>query len=102
MTPDGDDDDDDDDDGEIVELPSTDVLDLHIFRPREVKDLVSTYLALAHERGLAEVRIIHGKGQGTLQRIVHAVCARHPRVLAFRLAGGDRGGWGATVVTLQP
>ena len=82
------------------EMPIEDTLDLHTFAPRDVKELVEDYLGLAAERGFTEVRIIHGKGTGTLRRIVHAVLERHPVVVGFRLAG-DGGGWGATVVTLR-
>jgi dsDNA-specific endonuclease/ATPase MutS2 len=77
-----------------------DQLDLHTFAPRDVKALVADYLELAVECGFAEVRIIHGKGQGTLRRIVHGVLEGHPLVAAFRLAG-DASSWGATVVTLR-
>jgi dsDNA-specific endonuclease/ATPase MutS2 len=93
-------DDDEDDDDEPVEVPIEDVLDLHTFAPRDVKGLVADYLALAAERGYAEVRIIHGKGTGTLRRIVHSVLGGHRLVESFALAG-DGGGWGATVVRLR-
>jgi len=76
------------------------VLDLHTFAPRDVKALVADYLDLAVEKGYAEVRIIHGKGTGTLRRIVHAVLEKHPRVAGFRLAG-DASSWGATLVSLR-
>lgn len=86
--------------GSVVELPIDGTLDLHAFAPRDVKDLVETYLDECKARGIVEVRIIHGKGTGTLRRIVHAVLERRTDVLHFALAG-DRGGWGATVVTLR-
>ena len=92
--------DDDDDDDEPVAVPIEDVLDLHTFAPRDVKELVADYLALAAERGFAEVRIIHGKGAGTLRRIVHSVLDAHPLVEGFALAA-DGGGWGATIVRLR-
>lgn len=89
----------DDDDEPTHEL--TDVLDLHTFAPRDVKALVGDYVDEAVARGWTEVRIIHGKGVGTLRTIVHAVLDRHPAVVSYRLADGHRGGgWGATVVTL--
>jgi dsDNA-specific endonuclease/ATPase MutS2 len=80
----------------------TDELDLHTFLPRECADVVEEYVRAAREAGLGVVRIIHGKGTGTLRRIVHGVLERHPAVRAYRLAGADRGSWGATIVELVP
>jgi dsDNA-specific endonuclease/ATPase MutS2 len=85
-----------------VAVPIDGVLDLHTFAPRDVKDLVAEYLDACAERGLDDVRIIHGKGTGTLRRIVHGVLEHHPLVVAFRLAGEGEGGWGATLVQLRP
>lgn len=90
------------DDDEVVTVEITDELDLHTFRPRDVKDLVPDYLDEAAARGFREVRIVHGKGTGVLRETVHAILARHPRVESFRLADERRGGWGATVVVLRP
>jgi dsDNA-specific endonuclease/ATPase MutS2 len=87
-------------DDEDAEVELTDVLDLHTFRAADVKDLVPDYLEEAATRGFPEVRIIHGKGTGTLRTLVHAILARHPLVASFRLAS-DRSGWGATLVTLK-
>jgi dsDNA-specific endonuclease/ATPase MutS2 len=80
--------------------PLTDELDLHTFLPRECADVVEEYVRAAAEAGFERVRIIHGKGTGTLRRIVHAVLARHPQVREFRLADGGSGSWGATLVEL--
>ena len=82
------------------ELPIDGVLDLHAFRPAEVKELVADYLRECRERGILVVRIIHGKGTGALRRTVHAVLLRTPEVSSFRLATDSVSGWGATVVTL--
>lgn len=88
-------------DDEPVQLPIDGVLDLHTFKPREVKDLVLDYLAECQQRGILEVRIIHGKGIGNLRRTVHAVLAKHPDVVGFTLDHPQYGGWGATLVRLR-
>src|SRR5262245_12830285 len=56
------------DEDAVVEMEIEDELDLHTFAPRDVKGLVEDYLTLAAEKGFAEVRIVHGKGTGTLRR----------------------------------
>jgi dsDNA-specific endonuclease/ATPase MutS2 len=85
-----------------VELPIDGVLDLHGFRPAEVKELVPEYLSECRARGILEVRIVHGKGDGTLRRIVHAALDRLDFVAGYGLAGHGGGGWGATRVDLKP
>jgi dsDNA-specific endonuclease/ATPase MutS2 len=89
-------------DDELAGAPLTDELDLHAFLPRECADVVAEYLSAAHHAGMAAVRIIHGKGTGTLRRIVLGVLDRHPVVRSYRLAGDRGGGWGATLVELHP
>lgn len=93
---------DDIDDLEPVELPIDGVLDLHTFSPREVKELVVDYLAECRKRGILDVRIIHGKGTGTLRRTVESVLDKRPEVASYRLAQERGGGWGATIVLLKP
>jgi DNA-nicking Smr family endonuclease len=83
-----------------TELPIDGILDLHTFLPGEVKELVPAYLAVCRERGILQVRIIHGKGTGTLRRTIHSILGRLPEVAFFRSAGEDAGGWGATLVVL--
>ena len=90
------------DDSASVELPIEGVLDLHTFRPRDVKDLIPDYLAACRARGLGRARIIHGKGTGQLRQTVHALLTRLPVVISFHLAAEWEGGWGATIVFLRP
>ena len=47
-----------------IEIPIEDTLDLHPFRPNEIRDVVLEYLTVARERGLRQVRLIHGRGIG--------------------------------------
>jgi dsDNA-specific endonuclease/ATPase MutS2 len=86
--------------GDAVEMPIDGVLDLHTFSPRDVKDLVPEYIGECMRRGITEIRIIHGKGTGTLKAIVQSVLKKDPRVASFKDAGIDAGGWGATLVRL--
>ena len=84
-----------------VEIPIEGVLDLHTFSPKEVKDLVPEYIGECLRRGITEIRIIHGKGTGTLKAIVHSLLKKDPRVAGFTDAGLGAGGWGATTVHLR-
>jgi DNA-nicking Smr family endonuclease len=84
-----------------VSLPLDGTLDLHAFAPSDVRTLVPEWIEASRAAGLRELRIVHGKGTGTLRRSVEAILARHPLVAAVRAAGEDGGGWGATLVTLR-
>jgi DNA-nicking Smr family endonuclease len=86
---------------EAIEIPIDGVLDLHTFHPREVRDLVPEYLQECRKRGILQVRIIHGKGTGTLRRIVHSLLDKNPLVLRYKTADLGGGGWGSTEVELK-
>ncbi len=85
-----------------VPLPITGELDLHTFRPRDLGELIPAWLDACRERGLLRVRIVHGKGSGTLRTTVHALLRRSPHVRSFRLGNEAEGSWGATVAVLAP
>lgn len=90
------------DEGDPIDMPIDGTLDLHTFRPREVADLLEDYLKACHAQSIYQVRVIHGKGTGTLKRRVLALLSRMEMVASFRQAAEDGGGWGATLVWLKP
>jgi DNA-nicking Smr family endonuclease len=84
-----------------VHVPIEDSLDLHSFRPADVRSVVEEYLVAAHARGLREVRLIHGRGIGVQRASVQSLLAGHPLVVRYADAPEDRGGRGATLVILR-
>jgi DNA-nicking Smr family endonuclease len=84
-----------------VRIPITGELDLHTFQPAEVASLIDEYFQECRKRGVAEVRIIHGKGTGTLRETVHALLRRSTLVASFHLGNETSGDWGATLVRLK-
>lgn len=85
-----------------VALPITGELDLHTFRPSEVTDLLDHYFAECRQRRIHRVRVVHGKGTGTLRAVVQAHLRRSRAVAGFAQGDECSGGWGATIVTLTP
>jgi len=67
----------------------------------EARERVERYLDRAHAGGQPSVRIVHGHGTGTLKRVVTEVVKTHPAVVSFGHPPGNRGGTGATEVTLE-
>ena len=63
--------------------------------------MVDDYLRAARARGFREVRLIHGRGIGVQRAIVQSLLREHPLVAGFADAPAERGGRGATVVTLR-
>lgn len=66
-----------------VEVPIGPELDLHSFAPRDIPSVVEEYLTEAAARGLAEVRLVHGRGKGIQRGIVQATLEQHPLVAEF-------------------
>jgi DNA-nicking Smr family endonuclease len=64
-------------------VPIEGTLDLHAFAPRDIKSVVEEYVNAAHEAGLREVRLIHGRGKGVQRGIVQQALERHPLVHEF-------------------
>ena len=64
-------------------VPIEDSIDLHTFLPREIKSVVDEYVTAAHDAGLREIRLIHGRGKGIQRGIVQQALERHPLVAEF-------------------
>lgn len=80
-----------------VEVPITDALDLHPFRPDEVRDVALEYLTVARKRGFRQVRLIHGRGIGMQRANIQSML----RGLSFVEDFWDDASLGATVVVLR-
>ncbi|MDH7500732.1 MAG: Smr/MutS family protein [candidate division NC10 bacterium] len=87
---------------EPVKITLEDSLDLHAFAPQEIREVVEEYLLACRNAGFYEVRLIHGRGIGVQRRIVQSLLQRLSFVKTFQDAPAERGGWGATLVYLQP
>jgi DNA mismatch repair protein MutS2 len=58
------------------------------------------YLHDAFMAGLYQVRVVHGKGTGTLRQAVREKLAHHPLVQSYRPGEYGEGGEGVTIVEL--
>ena len=80
-------------------IPIEAEIDLHAFSPRDSRGVVEEYIRAAHEAGLREVRLIHGRGKGIQRGIVQSTLERHPLVEEFWDA--PEAHLGATVARLR-
>jgi DNA-nicking Smr family endonuclease len=90
------------DDADPFVLPIGDELDLHAFAPRDVASVVEEYLRECRARGLTLVRVVHGRGKGVQRAEVRRLLAGLPGVQSFHDAPPHAGGWGATMIALEP
>jgi len=88
-------------DGEFFDYPVDGVLDLHMFKPADVKSALAEYLDQCRMKGILRVRIIHGRGMGVLRQIVHSHLERCGYVREYTTPS-DASGWGATIALLKP
>jgi DNA-nicking Smr family endonuclease len=65
------------------QVPIEPELDLHTFAPADIPTVVEEYVRAAHEAGLRELRLVHGRGHGVQRGIVQATLERHPLVAEF-------------------
>ena len=67
----------------------------------EALEKLDKYLDQAVVAGLGRIYVIHGKGTGTLRRILSDFLMKHPEVDSMRLGDWNEGGAGVTVVKLK-
>ncbi len=84
-----------------------DQIDLHGMRRDEAREMIVEFLRQAALRGIRCVRIVHGKGLGSvnnepvLKKLVHKWLVQRSDVIAFCQAKPADGGSGAVVVLLK-
>ena len=84
-----------------------DQIDLHGMRRDEAREMVVEFLRQAALRGIRCIRIVHGKGLGSvnnepvLKKLVHKWLVQRSDVIAFCQARPADGGSGAVIVLLK-
>jgi DNA mismatch repair protein MutS2 len=76
-------------------------VDLRGLRLHEALERLDDFMDASLARGVGAVRIVHGKGTGALRSGIWRHLAGHPSVESYDYAPRDRGGDGATEVTLS-
>ncbi|MCP4704139.1 MAG: endonuclease MutS2, partial [candidate division Zixibacteria bacterium] len=67
----------------------------------EAMEKIDKYLDSAVVSGLTQIYVIHGKGTGTLRKVISGYLKKHSAVKSFRLGDWNEGGAGVTVVQLK-
>ena len=81
-------------------MPITDEVHLRRLTVDEALLKLDKYLNGAFMAGLFQVRVIHGRGTGTLRQAVQEQLVKHPLVKSYRLGEYGEGGAGVTIVEL--
>lgn len=82
-----------------AESPGTEI-HLRGMRAEDALDALEKYLDRAYLAGLPYVRIVHGKGTGTLRKLARDMLHANPLVASYETAGPSEGGEGVTVAKL--
>lgn len=96
-------------------LPSKDYSKKHEFKIKSISSEINVigqnideacftidkYLDNCSLSGLSSVRIVHGKGTGTLRAGIHKFLKSHPHVKSFRVGTFGEGEMGVTIVELK-
>ncbi len=77
------------------------VLDIRGKRVEEVLPLLMRFMDDSLLLNQSEVKVLHGKGEGILRKVVREYLSRLKNVKGFRDEHADRGGDGMTIITLR-
>lgn len=82
----------------VLPLGESPGIEVHLrgMRAEDALDKLDKYLDRAYRAGLPYVRIVHGKGTGTLRRLVREQLSANPLVASFQTADPHEGGEGVT------
>ncbi|MDP2949530.1 MAG: Smr/MutS family protein, partial [Chloroflexota bacterium] len=83
-----------------VVSPPPPELDVRGLSVGEALPLIDQHLDAAFRAGLPQVRIVHGKGTGTLRRAIRDALSGHPLVKSLATPPPKEGGEGVTVVEI--
>lgn len=83
-----------------VDLSVKPSLDLRGKRGEDAIQELTLYIDKAITRGLKQVEIIHGKGEGILLKLVHEYLEKRNEIASYDIAPMTRGGSGCTLVNL--
>ncbi len=82
-------------------MPMIDEVHLRHLTVDEALLKLDQYIHDAFMAGLYRVKVVHGKGTGTLRKTAHEQLAKHPLVKSYRLGKYGEGGTGVTIVELS-
>lgn len=76
-------------------------LDVRGKRVEELMPVLESFMDSAILLGHGELRILHGKGEGVLRKVIRDKLKQYKQVVSFKDEHADRGGDGITIVVLK-
>lgn len=86
---------------EQIDLSVKPKLDIRGYRGDDAVKELMHYLDKAVSRGLRQVEIVHGKGEGILKKLVHEHLDEREEIKSYDIAPWEHGGPGCTLVELK-
>ncbi len=84
-----------------TDIPPINEVRLRHLTVDEALPKLDQFLHDAFMAGLIQVKVIHGKGTGTIRQLVREELAKHPLVKSFRRGEYGEGDDGVTIVQLS-